>query len=146
DEFIDVRITDETDPFKLSEMEFAENDVRLDITWQERCDAVADYHEKRLAHHGRNNWTKKQTAKRLNVSEATVSEYIGITELVREGYTELKKQPERSNAITMMSKINKRRKAADDEEMTELLGEEILGRKISAKSEIPIIPADFTEW
>ena len=30
DEFIDVRFTDERDPIKLMEMEFAENDQRLD--------------------------------------------------------------------------------------------------------------------
>ena len=36
DEFIDVRFTDERDPFKLMEMEYAENDQRKDLTWQEQ--------------------------------------------------------------------------------------------------------------
>ena len=144
DEFIDVRFTDERDPLKLMKMEYAENDQRKDLTWQERCAAITDYHRKRVA--SDRSWKNKQTAKRLNVSETLVCEYLGISELAEKGYAEIKKQAELSTARTMMDKINKRSKDAESEELDEILSGVILGRPITEKSEIPIIRKDFCEW
>ena len=93
DEFIDVRFTDERDPIKLMEMEFAENDQRLDVTWQERCDAIVRIHKALVARRGP-SWKQKDTAKRLNVSPALVCDYVGIDELHEKGHTELKEKAE----------------------------------------------------
>lgn len=126
------------------EMEYAENDQRKDLTWQERCAAITDYHRKRVA--SDRSWKNKQTAKRLNVSETLVCEYLGISELAEKGYAKIKKQAELSAARTMMDKINKRSKDAESEELDEILSGVILGRPITEKSEIPIIRKDFCEW
>ena len=145
DEFIDVRFTDERDPIKLMEMEFAENDQRLDVTWQERCDAIVRIHKDLVARHGR-SWTQKQTAKRLNVSETLVCDYVRIDELHEKGRTELKEQADSSTARSRMRHINHRAEDAEQEEMHELLSDLIDGYKVTEKSEIPIITADFLEW
>jgi hypothetical protein len=146
DKYIEVKFTDERDPIKLDEMEFVENEQRQDISWLDRMDAVVHIHEERVARHGSKNWLKKQTAKRLGVSPGLVSDYLGITELVRKGRTKLRKCPDLGAARTMMSKILKQEAYAHDEEMGELLSPLIGGYEITPKSEIPIITADFCEW
>jgi hypothetical protein len=83
---------------------------------------------------------------RLGVSPGLVSDYLGITELVRKGHTELRKCPDLGAARTMMTKILKHEAYAHDEEMGELLSPLIGGYEITPKSEIPIITADFCEW
>jgi hypothetical protein len=76
-----------------------------------------------------------------------VCKYLGLDELHAKGHTELKKQRDLSTAWTMAKKINASLKDADDEEMGELVTDLIPGGyKITPKSEIPIITADFTEW
>jgi hypothetical protein len=76
-----------------------------------------------------------------------VCKYLGLDELDAKGHTELKKQRDLSTAWTMAKKINASLKDADDEEMGELVSDLIPGGyKITPKSEIPIITADFTEW
>jgi ParB-like chromosome segregation protein Spo0J len=143
-EYIYCMFTDEVDPHKLKEMQFVENDQRLGYTWQERCDAVVDYHEGRLPTD--RNWTKKQTAKRLNVSETLVCDYLGIDELHKKGHTELKVAADSSTARTRMRHIKERAADAENEEMDEFLSDLIDGYKVAEKSEIPIITADFLEW
>jgi hypothetical protein len=147
DEYIEVRITNEKDPIILMEMEFAENDQRQDITWLDRMDAIVKIHEERVARHGSKNWLKKHTAKRLGgVSPGLVSDYLGITELVRKGHTELRKCPDLGVARTMMSRILKHLKDADIAKTAAVLSEFLDGYEITEKSEIPIITDDFTKW
>jgi hypothetical protein len=145
DEYIDVSFTDERDPIKLMIMEFAENDQREDYTWLDRCDAVVLIHEALVTRHGR-NWTQEQTAKSARIKQPLVSDYLGITALVRKGYTELRKAPDLGTARSMMRRINSRLADKEVEEIDALCSEFFDGHKITPKSEIPIITADFAEW
>ena len=145
DEYIDVSFTDERDPIKLKMMEFAENDQRQDVTWLDRMDAVVDIHEDLVARHGP-KWTQEKTAKSLRVKQPLVSDYLGITELVRKGHTELREAPDLATARSMMRRINGRLADAEDEEMAELCSPLIFGYEITEKSESPIITDDFTKW
>lgn len=143
-EFIDCLFTHETDPIKLMKMEWAENDQRKDYTWQERLHAIVEMHKELKARHGR-SWTRKQTAKDINYSPALVSQYLGIDELSKD-HPEIMKAADLGAARTMMKKISDRDADAEDEVVDEICSEVIDGHKVTAKSEIPIITADFCEW
>jgi predicted transcriptional regulator len=144
-EFIDAVYTPETDPIKLKRLEFAENDQRLDLTWQERCDAVVEIHKDLVARNGR-GWTQKQTAEFLDVSVALVSEYLAIHELCEKGHTKLKEAADFGTARRMMRSINGRLEDAFDEGVAEICSDLIPGGyKITERIESPIITADFRE-
>jgi ParB/RepB/Spo0J family partition protein len=134
--------TDEVDPIKLMEMEFAENVHRLDTTWEEKCDAVRDYHKARLERHGK--WSQKETARALSVSPALVCKYLGISDLAPT-HPELKKQKDLSTAWTKAKKINASLKDVEDEEMSDLI-DELFGRTKTERPKAPIITDDFCKW
>jgi ParB/RepB/Spo0J family partition protein len=81
-EYIDVRFTDEVDPIKLMKMEFAENEQREDIPFIDRMNALVKIHEAEVARDPK--WTQVKTANDCKVEQPLVSDYLAITELVRD--------------------------------------------------------------
>jgi ParB/RepB/Spo0J family partition protein len=144
-EYIDVLWTDETDPFRLLEMQFSENEIRKNFTWQEQYDAIVDYHNKRCS--ADRNWTQVLTAKRLRKSTALVNKYISISKLKAEVITELKEQADLSTAWSKAKRINHRLEDTFDEGVGEICSDLIPGGyKRTERIESPIINKDFIEW
>jgi ParB/RepB/Spo0J family partition protein len=132
-------------------MEFAENNQRLNLTWQERCEAATEHHELRLAQD--RNWTQEQTAKDLGIgpSNTLVSEYLAQSEAYRRGFTTAWEQTDLGAARTILRRHNDRRIQAEKQKEAEYIEEVFNGtpistEKLEAAPKTEIINADFTQW
>jgi ParB/RepB/Spo0J family partition protein len=121
---ITCQYTDEVD-LKLKAIEFAENDQRQDLPWQDRCEAVTEHHELRLAQD--RDWTQPQTAKVLGVSQTLVSEYLNQSEAYRRGFTKAWEQTDFGAARTILRRYNDRRVQAEKQKEAEDIEEVLNG-------------------
>lgn len=55
-------------------IELQENLARKQLTWQEECKAIADYHQLRMDEFA--GWTQRGTAQDLGISDSKVSQYL----------------------------------------------------------------------
>jgi DNA modification methylase/predicted transcriptional regulator len=78
---IDIESLPETEA-KIIELE--ENLKRVDLTWQERCRAAADIHQRLEAKDP--EWNQSRTAERLGVTSQSVSRYIALAEAMRSDF------------------------------------------------------------
>jgi ParB/RepB/Spo0J family partition protein len=80
---VPIQYEDETDYNKKRLIELAENIQRIEISWQEQCAAVNEYHDIQVSEN--KDWTQAATAEETGLSIATVSRYISIAEEIRGG-------------------------------------------------------------
>jgi ParB/RepB/Spo0J family partition protein len=141
---ITCQIIDEVD-LKLHAIEFAENNQRQDLTWQERCAAVTEHHELRLAQD--RDWTQPETAKVLGISQTLVSECLSQSEAYRRGFTTAWEQTDFGAARIILRRYNDRRVQAEKQKEAEDIEEALNGTPIiTEKLKTEIINADFTQW
>ena len=75
-EVIEVRFLKDLSNLELKAIELHENIFREDLTWQEICIAVDQYHK--LAQRENGAWSAAKTAATLDLSEGHVSKYLAI--------------------------------------------------------------------
>ncbi|HEX4919753.1 MAG TPA: ParB N-terminal domain-containing protein [Candidatus Bathyarchaeia archaeon] len=138
---VPCQYTDELDVGTLRAIELEENIKRQDLSWQDQCKAVSEYHEircaepKRIDEDGKEiSWTQEETANALGLKQNTVSTYLGLQKEIGKGNTDLLKHTRLSTAAGTMVRAKDRR---NEEIMQTLYPED---RKDS------IICADFNEW
>jgi ParB family chromosome partitioning protein len=136
-EMVPIQYTDEIDESSKRAIELEENVKRVDLTWQEQCKAVTEYHEIRLSQE--KSWSQEKTALALGLEQPTVSQYLGITEEVRRGNADLLQQPLLSTARNMVARTNERR---NDKALEALRGFTLTDVEPAPS----IITADFTKW
>ncbi len=73
---VPVRTYDSLSTFEQREIELEENIKRKDLTWQEECRAVCDYHNLRVA--ADSEWTAERTATALNMAASGISHRLTI--------------------------------------------------------------------
>src|SRR5215831_17713794 len=68
-------------------VELEENIKRVDLTWQEQCNFVNEYHRIKCAQDAERGavWTQDKTAEALGVTQPTVARYILIQDEVQRG-------------------------------------------------------------
>lgn len=83
---IDVVYRETLSEAELQELELYENIKRSDLTWQERCMAVAKIHElkKRSAAKDSKSWGQKETGEMLGISQGHVSYSIIVARALRD--------------------------------------------------------------
>jgi ParB/RepB/Spo0J family partition protein len=129
-----IQYTDEVDPATLKALELEENIKRLDVPWQQRCRAVAEYHA--LQKTAKSEWTQAQTASALGLIEQSVSDYIKVAKELDKGTEKVVAAPKYSTAL---GTINRREQRAATVEIERF-------QTIEASDDFEIITADFLEW
>ena len=128
---------DELDNRIRRAIELEENIKRVDLTWQEQCVAVSEYHEISLAiaqDEGK-EWRQEDTAEGLGLEQTTISKYLDVTKEVRNGRPELMDMGLASTAINAVARIKERR-----------IAKELEGIRGPEEEKSSIITGDFTEW
>lgn len=137
---IPAQYTDEIDQFTLKCIEFEENMKRKDLTWQEQCLAVQEYHSMQTEYDPK--WSQEKTAAALGLNQSWVSRNLAVAE-------EAAKKPE-ILAIQRFSTargIVERKEARKDEEALQEL-QKALRVPGTPTLELPasILNQDFTKW
>jgi ParB family transcriptional regulator, chromosome partitioning protein len=130
---IDCNFTDELDPLVLHLIELEENIKRKDLTWQERHDAIIEYH--RLRKEQEPGWTEEKTADAIGIQKSAVNKHVTVDRITSD--PRIRKADSFSTAYNTATRILERR-AAD-----ELNVHGITGKPRTSDS---IIHADFLEW
>lgn len=116
-------------------IELEENVKRVDLSWQDRAEAVRRYHELRAKNNP--DWSSTKTAEALNVSVVTVSENLKVAEAVRNDEN-IAAMPKMKTALNVIRR--KQERAAADIENFVLTG------KTEDRAKPPLLNADFIEW
>lgn len=99
---IDAKYESDMSDLEREEMELDENIHRLDLTWQERVDALARLHELRRAQDP--SWGQRETAAQASVHQRDVSEALQLKKMM-ELFPELKKADSIAQAKTFAKRI-----------------------------------------
>ncbi len=129
---IPAQFYDEVDPTNLLLLELEENTKRLDITWQEQCRAIEQYHALRAAQEP--GWTQAKTAEALGESPVTITTKLAVAKEMKTN-KHVADAPKFSIARNVTQRVNERRAAAVIEAIAP-----------QPAREVPLINADFTEW
>lgn len=123
---------DEVSPSHLLLLELEENIKRVDITWQENCQAIYRYHQLRLSMDP--SWTATRTAEEIGESIAGVVQKLLV---IREAEKDkrLIEAPKLSTAINTVRRTINRRHAAAAESIAP-----------TASRSIPFVNADFLTY
>lgn len=149
---IPIQFVDDLDPDMLHLIELEENVKRVDLTWQEHNDAIAQYHKLRTA--ASKEWTKAQTARELGMNDSTVNKHLAVAaerEAKPEDFSDADKF---SSALNIATRRIERRKAGGERKLT-ALPPTLRAEKIGNREVVPPAPparkaaietASFLEW
>lgn len=141
---VSVQFTDELDPTQLHLIELEENIRRKDLTWQEECDAIEQYHKLRGEITG--SRTLEDTARELNLTPSTVQQRIEVSEAIKKN-PELAKAPLYSTARNMLKRQQERAKASTLRDVAKVFDDSSPTTEAKEPATtIPLLHADFTEW
>ena len=149
---ISIQYADELDPTTLHLIELEENVKRLDLTWQEHNDAIAQYHKLRSA--ADSAWTKSQTARELGMNDSTISKHLAVAGERAEKPEEFEQADKFTSALNIANRRIERKKAGAERKLTALppaLRADKLGEKVVVPPPVPqrkaaIECASFLEW
>lgn len=140
---ISVQFTDELDPLQLHLIELEENTRRLDLTWQEECNAILEYD--RLRKQLDPTWTRSNTASALGLSEQSVSDKMLVAAALEKGDERVKAAPKLSTAVGVVTRARERQRASIADAITRVEAPELVPDE-SVAPVAPLICADFSEW
>lgn len=119
---------------ELKAIELEENVKRQNLTWQEECEAVNEYHELQSTIH--EEWSYTDTADSLGISPRSVSAKINVAQALND--ETVANAPKYSTARNIVARQQSRKAAAVIEEIEETPA--VLVR------EAPLLNADFSKW
>lgn len=136
-----IQWIDELSELELHAIEFEENVGRVDITWQERVDAVEKYHALRVAQDP--SWKVEQTAERLGVTPQNVHQNLSIAKAMKVD-ERIAAAPKLSTAKSMTVRKNSRAAGAAATAIRATIDERA-GTE-TAKRIAPIVNEDFHDF
>jgi hypothetical protein len=138
-----VQFADEVDPATLRSIELEENIKREDISWQDRCRAIAEFTELRKAEEP--NWTQERTAEALGITAGSVAQHMQVARELIKGNTKIVEAPKFSVARGIIARASERQASSERDAFT-AVGTGAL--PLPGKHTYPdsIIVADFNEW
>lgn len=134
---VPVQFAEDLSEIELHMIELEENIRRVDITWQEECQAVERYH--RLKSQTEEDWTTKKTAEMLGMSPEAVNQKRAVAKEIEAGNKRVIEAPKFSTARGIVSRTAERRKAAVLESIT-------IDDEPAPERTVPLLNADFIEW
>lgn len=137
-----VQFVEDLDPQSLHRIELEENVRRSDLTWQEQCDAIKQYHSMCKAEN--EEWSLNGTASILGFSPEFVGQAIAVAKELEAGNKMVIEAPKFSTARNITQRKLER-------ERTSTLAAIKPATKIAEATEklepvIPLLHADFAEW
>ena len=120
---VKVVYSDEVDPAELHALELEENVKRVDLSWQDNCLAIWDYHNHKLASDP--TWSQTRTAEALGFSTATISDRMAVAAEIRAGNKLVANAPKLSTAKGIVQRSGERREAAETSQLISLVSKPI---------------------
>lgn len=136
---INVQFAEDLDAATRHLIELEENVRRIDLSWQDQCLAVEEYH--RLRSEEDATWTAAKTASALGVSATSVGEKRAIAQEIIRGNTRIADAPKFSVAKGIVLRENERKQTSVIEAVTEVITGEAAPERVA-----PLLHADFNEW
>lgn len=136
---INVQFAEDLDPATRHLIELEENVRRIDLSWQDQCLAVEEYHKLRTAEDAA--WTANKTASALGLSPANVAEKRSVAQEILRGNERIAEAPKFSVAKGIVARENERKQASVIESVTEAITGEVPEKPVA-----PLINTDFNEW
>jgi ParB/RepB/Spo0J family partition protein len=137
---IDTKYIDELDPAQIHLIELEENIKRVDLSWQDQCLAVEQYHQLRASLDP--EWNNVATAEALGVSQSDVSAKRAVAAEIQKGNTRVLEAPKFSVARGITQRdAERKRDTVVHESMAEMFGVDAIPEKV-----VPLLNADFHEW
>jgi ParB family chromosome partitioning protein len=134
---INVQYVDELNEAELQLLELEENVRRIELSWQDQCQAITNYHKLRKAQNV--DWTIAKTASALHLSESEVRTKMGVAiEIDRD--ERVAAAPKYSVARGIVERNTARRKASEKE----ILIKEETG--VSPTRAAPLLNESFIDW
>jgi ParB/RepB/Spo0J family partition protein len=130
---------DEVDPTELKIIELEENTRRKDLTWQEQCLAIDEFHT--IMSQRDSSWTQDSTAAALLLKQETVSEKLAVAKEIKAGNSIIADAPKFSTARGIVRRAESRR---GDEVVAQIM--EIEGAPRPQAVEPVILNLDFHQW
>lgn len=134
---ITVQWADTLEPNELLSIEIEENIKRLDLPWQDQCDALLRYHNLQKEMHPE-GWTQEDTAKAIGLAQSKVSDRLAVAQAVASGDERAASAKVLSTAVGVVRRKNER--AISDEAALLGLVEEV------EKPTTPFSNMDFNLW
>lgn len=103
---IAATFSDEIPEHVLRSLELEENVKRCDLSWQDMCKAVQDYHALRKVEDP--SWTQEQTGTALGLTHASISSYLSVAEEIQNGNTRVLEAPKFSVARGIVQRKRER--------------------------------------
>jgi ParB/RepB/Spo0J family partition protein len=134
---INCQYVDEVDGRTLKAIELEENIKRLNIEWKDECKAVLEYHNLHLEDDP--GWSQEDTAKKIGMKQASVSESLLVAQRLVDGDPYAQKAKFSTALTSIKNQISR-----DKDALQEARG----GFKIIEKGQenYQVIHRDFTEW
>lgn len=146
---IPVQFTRDLDPLYLHTLELEENVKRVDITWQERADAILKYQELREQQEG-TPVSQASLAKELGFSAQDLGRNIAVAKELKGGNERVRAADKFSTAVNIVDRIRSRAADSTLEKIeakaavvTSLPTEEAPAPKPKT---VPLLNEDFHEW
>jgi len=136
---INVQFVEDLDEATRHLIELEENVRRVDLSWQDQCLAVEEYHKLRTAEDA--TWTAAKTASALGLSTTNVAEKRSIAQEINRGNTRIAEAPKFSVAKGIVNRETERRQNSVIEAVTETITGEAAPERT-----VPLLHADFNEW
>lgn len=136
---INVQYLEDMSEAELKLLELEENVRRVDLSWQDQCFAVEEYHK--LRHAEDPEWTVTATAEALGLSRRETGEKLMVSKELAVGNTRVTEAPRYTVARGIVAREAERKETSQLEKLDEI----ITGEK-PAKKEIPLLNADFKKW
>jgi ParB family chromosome partitioning protein len=130
---VSVQFVEDLDEAALHLLELEENLRRVDLTWQEECDAVNKYHSLRTNEDSK--WTLDRTAEALGSTRQAIGEQIRVQKHIESGDSKIAK----ANSYSVARNVVRRKV---ERETTSV----IAGIEKRPERHIPLIHDDFISW
>lgn len=136
---ISAQFLDDLDQATRHLIELEENVRRVDLTWQDQCLAIEEYHNLRKAQDP--EWNDQKTAAALGVSPSTVGQKRDVARELTDGNTRIAEAPKFSVARGIVQRAKERKQNSVVENVIATVNNEPVPERI-----VPLIHADFNEW
>lgn len=137
---IPVQFVEDLDELECHLIELEENTRRSDLTWQDRCKAVKQYHELKVKTEPQ--WSQQRTADALGEGLSVINHALAIAKELEAGNERVIAAPKLSVAKNIVARTVERRKAATALEIEATMAD----KPAAEKPPVPLLHADFTEW
>ena len=148
---VPVQFKSELSEIEREQIELDENIRRLDLSWQDKCSAIARWHSLAIDNNGE-SWRAESTAEHLGYSEKYIYKQLRVADELASGNERIENAQQFSVAYGIVERSDARKRDSEVEKVETLIStapstqqqEEV--DYSTDLAEAPIICTDFIEW